>query len=132
MTYQEISNMSLTELKSVKLSELPETIKIHLNNELEFGKGIREDKATRVYFVSDNGRKVFKAERERGGKKMWTIRYYEKVVGLTRSLTSASGYGFGVIAKYFGKTADGTIIPSKVAEKAEVMEILNHIAWANK
>lgn len=129
MTYNEYLNAPFADLYLAKVEDIPETVMHSLKRELEFGKGIFENKATRVYLVSDDGKRVFSARRERGGKKEWTISYYVKRIGITRNIHTASGYGFGVVANYIKRTKDGTDIPKKVSDKSEVLEILNHIQW---
>lgn len=130
-TEQQVAEMSYAEMRNIKnLSELPESMQQRIRKEFEAGANTCINTGTEIYLVSNDGRKVFRANRHSNrstGSSVWSVSYSKKVAGICRDVI---GYKFGVIEKRFGRTADGTEIKPRVSYKADVMEIINHIEWA--
>lgn len=132
-TARQIEDMNYAQLCEIKsIEELPDAMADKLRKEIMKDANIVINTGVEVRLVKENGRREFYAKRHSDrftGSSFWTVSYYKRGYGIEKQCI---GYGFGVVKKRFGKTADDTPIPAKVGYKKDVMAIIDHIDWAKE
>lgn len=127
----------------MKFNELPIEIQEQLNKEREELKGKTTNTPYVIYLYNNEGTRYLYARRicrsynddkgnymPFGGGTYWTITYGKVQFERYRNMMGETDYRL-CDGLHFGKSANGTIIPSKVETKKEVIELIKQIGIFN-